>query len=701
MHNEREEHYTLSIALFCAAIVCCLDLAYVLMRKGFPIDYQSLLTLNGISFFLLFMPAFAFRFFPGIKANKLFFGPIGLTIYGVLGMSLLGYVLRDYAVYAALIFAAAGFLFFLYALWLFARGFNLSRLGFFLIAVFLGAWVVGKIWGLFALHPLFTEALALLSQNDLLYIHDTVFHASFSQMLKTYSIPSTGLDGLPSMYYHYGSHWILGQLSTFTGTDVLTIYNVGYPVIFIPLFFYAFINLAIEMQQFLCGRIVVNGFFWLAVFVFFLPIPKGGYSLGLLGVSLLVNESQTISMVFLFFLLSICIDLENAFKRSKIFLCIVIPATILILGFLKISTAFIASALIGFLFLRYQGFKNTWLLVSMALCAGGFMLAYFYTAETIPFVRTASYEGQFFERFHFYKHTHPFNAFHWFVWFYFWTYLAVALNIIYRKQIIKQYTAFRWSITETVLVVAIVGVLPSIFMVFSGGNSMYFSNIQLYVAGVICLGFYPFAADKIEKLFSHSRRVLVRAGAFVIIAAIVILGWREVRRDVKMMIRKSVQVRYAAAGKDYKELEKLSITDPRIGEAYKIEAAKLIQSNPAFQFLQNLTALNEIPLAEKKKTLLYKPCACDREISFDQNCVVVAHMAPAFSGLAMIDGIPAECSIGIYGGLSYPDLSTSSEKKLTTTEAKEWAEKEGFSRILYYDCEQRKYTGKIPACKEN
>lgn len=66
---------------------------------------------------------------------------------------------------------------------------------------------------------------------------DTLFHISISNMIVNYGVASTGLDGLPFIPYHFGTHFLFGILKRFTGNDIFFFYHISYAVVFIPLFF--------------------------------------------------------------------------------------------------------------------------------------------------------------------------------------------------------------------------------------------------------------------------------------------------------------------------------------------------------------------------------------------------------------------------------------------------------------------------------
>lgn len=64
---------------------------------------------------------------------------------------------------------------------------------------------------------------------------DTLFHASVASMIKTYGMPSTGLNGLVPLHYHVLSNRIVAGLSELSGIGVLEVYGATPTVVFAPL----------------------------------------------------------------------------------------------------------------------------------------------------------------------------------------------------------------------------------------------------------------------------------------------------------------------------------------------------------------------------------------------------------------------------------------------------------------------------------
>jgi hypothetical protein len=77
-----------------------------------------------------------------------------------------------------------------------------------LFGLLFGCYAAGSIWGGGFETPLFVQSLC----NGYAHI-DTLFHITLANMLRTYGACSTGLDGLPHVLYHFGSHWAFARVS--------------------------------------------------------------------------------------------------------------------------------------------------------------------------------------------------------------------------------------------------------------------------------------------------------------------------------------------------------------------------------------------------------------------------------------------------------------------------------------------------------
>jgi hypothetical protein len=113
-----------------------------------------------------------------------------------------------------------------------------------LFALLTGLCAAGSVWGEGFENPLFVENLC----NGYAHI-DTLYHATLANMLRTYGICSTGLDGLPFAPYHFGSHWTFARLSNLLDFPVIDFYNLAYPVIFPPFMIFSLLTFAVSIGE--------------------------------------------------------------------------------------------------------------------------------------------------------------------------------------------------------------------------------------------------------------------------------------------------------------------------------------------------------------------------------------------------------------------------------------------------------------------
>jgi hypothetical protein len=113
-----------------------------------------------------------------------------------------------------------------------------------LFALLMGLYAAGSIWGGGFENPLFVANLC----NGYAHI-DTLFHATLANMLRTYGTCSTGLDGLPHVLYHFGSHWVFARFSNLLDLPVIDFYNLAYPVIFAPFVIFSLLTFAVSIAE--------------------------------------------------------------------------------------------------------------------------------------------------------------------------------------------------------------------------------------------------------------------------------------------------------------------------------------------------------------------------------------------------------------------------------------------------------------------
>ena len=198
-----------------------------------------------------------------------------------------------------------------------------------ILACLFSIWVLFTTW---AVHrPTLFETLAF--NRNVFQVQDSFFHAAISGIIKSYGTPSTGLQGTPYAYYHFGSHWYFAQISKLTDIHVLRLYLVFYPFVIVPCFFKVFLTFANDVRT--CTKCKIDFFYSFGSFSFLRVFrhPKsfvlGG---GFFDASILGFESLLVSFLVMFVLGSIWIELYLGKKTladfstaEKIFMLVVSP----------------------------------------------------------------------------------------------------------------------------------------------------------------------------------------------------------------------------------------------------------------------------------------------------------------------------------------------------------------------------------------
>ncbi|HQQ81699.1 MAG TPA: hypothetical protein PK059_00850 [Cyclobacteriaceae bacterium] len=516
-------------------------------------------------------------------------------------------------------------------------------------------WAVSVVWGGYHLRPTFLETLAVSGPyfvNNEFYNADMVYHLSIGQMLKYYGAASTGLDGLPLIYYHYGSHWVMAQLSWFTGLPLVYVYNYGYPLVLLPLFFSVFIQFALLIQQHLFAHTKTNVMFILTGMCLFIQVPGHLYAGGLLGISGLVNDSFILSLTILF----TTGYAAMVFWRSETINPWIFFAWLMAMTgaacMIKISTGFVLCGTLGYLFLRLKLFRRWQYWTAAAGIAGVFLVSYWFTSETLPFgLRKIGGDDGIAEAFHFYTSTHEFEPLSWFAGFYCWLYLVIVCSIVF----FHRSGANRWSdwwmgryslMVEVPLVIAVIGVVPSLLMVFSGGNSMYFSGIQLFVSGALLMAYSHPLQEMIMKYLSRWSARIAPVTVAVVMTGLVLLMYTQVRWHFNRMIQVNVQTRAEILGITLEPEWRVHYDQSTFG-IYNKPVANAFDTIRSGIYLRNLMKLESLKRRDALLFINYQKLSTHhfRNIA----CIETAFLAPAFSGYAMLDGLSYQCNIGMYG----------------------------------------------------
>jgi hypothetical protein len=241
---------------------------------------------------------------------------------------------------------------------------------------------------------------------------------------------------------------------------------------------------------------------------------------------------------------------------------------------------------------------------------------------------------------------------------------------------------------EFVLLVAIVGFLPGEILSIHGGSAFYFSDVQRWVALAFILARMGIWMRKRRAM--RESRALRSADR----------GWRAIRLSTVLTVfiaapfaatlllntiywplkvwRTNIATRTALATKGGGGL----ITDPGpLGRGLK--------KADYYPLLSALRNIQKLPIADRRKSALFIPQSYDGYWkmwdSDDDRCTYVPFVAPAVSGVALIDGMPPPgCKVSSQYNLSRftPRIRAQTKADVTNERLCERALAAGFKRVL-------------------
>jgi hypothetical protein len=347
---------------------------------------------------------------------------------------------------------------------------------------------------------------------------DTLFHASIAQMLKTYHIPTTGVDGLNIIKYHFGSHAIAASLSKLLDINVLLYYQMVFPSIIFPLLFKAFLYFVFDLSTLSSGEKKNNYLVFLLLFLagFIGFLNYDGISKitlkALVGwQTIYAFENYTLSMLFLFALFSTVVQFKDKFHEKISLTHFIFVLLFLILfiaaGLAKISTGFLIFCLGQYFCLRVGAYKRIfWIISDLIFIAIAWLI---YSAVNDP----NDAEGGWYY-FQLIKDVNQAPV----IWFillhFFWTiaifsYYLLYLRIKNIKEILHAFKAKQFLLAEVVLVMSICGLIPGNIMWFYNRNAVYFTEPQNWVALGIIIYLAYYRPIDYESISTYVTRYIV------------------------------------------------------------------------------------------------------------------------------------------------------------------------------------------------
>jgi hypothetical protein len=597
----------------------------------------------------------------------------------------IGFIIQNNSYYVDSLLSAIGYSAFAGTLFKYAgtSGKKIIHLLFVCMYLAFSLWAVAAIWGsgyqVFSYYkmyfnPLFVESIPLGWAHS-----DTFFHSSIASMIQTYGIPSTGLDGLPYIHYHIGSHWIFAQLAKLQQISIINFYQLYYPILFLPLFFHSFLLFTIEVRaRYFPHEGLKKPLFGFCTFVLFAAgyiqcLPGKIPALATISEPVFLSSSYLVSATLAFLLFCLLINFRkistaDQFSRTDMLLLFfIMPCMLGCIGLAKISVLFLICVLLSYLFIRLGLFKNKVYILSYLAAAS---VAFAVLAFTYP-ASSESHTLRFFDQLE--KISLPDMPLY-FLLNYFWSFAAIFLmiKILTKTNSASLYNAIKSRKTlgcEIVIIVCIAGFLPGNLSAIQGGDANYFSGFQKLVSLSLLLA--------LLRTSLKSRTVTV------------------------LLLLLCLPLAYMVYDK---ASAKFTVYHSRMNTLKNTIMARESSTYECLKILQNL---NQMPLSQKKDTVLFIPqnnSGYWNMIDNLNNCQHSAFLAPALTGMAMIDGMPAASCDDKYkfilGYASYTlrTIEQTEQDREDTSICAKAAEK-GFKTIIRIDQTEEGFKQTVIDCK--
>jgi hypothetical protein len=601
-----------------------------------------------------------------------------------------------------------------------------------LFALLMGLYAAGSVWGEGFENPLFVENMC----NGYAHI-DTLYHATLANMLRTYGVSSTGLDGLPFVAYHFGSHWIFARISNLLDLPVIDFYNLAYPVIFAPFMTFSLLTFAVSVAEiwrapsrltepssrgafgsarvgkasvphlltarFDAGFRTPGLLFWFVVAAGVIGVlPRGVGVDPLTRAAIFASESYgmaiSVALLGIAAVSALSRDIATApHMRSFdvllgfVFLCAV-PSVV---GLFKISVTMLLVAAAAWFFVRLRIYRY-----KVIAAAFVYALSFLYwdwlfiyqpeygrTAGMAPFSALKALVG------------FTWWSYYW-LFCYAWTFLFVVLRLREEgaRTLGEVWAAFRdrrLLDVEFVLIVAVLGSVPEILL-GDYSSTHYFADDQHWLALGLTLAVVlrPVSSGRRGSAVPAANRVTAR-DQFQAAGAEQNTGWLDLITMPRFLasfvglfvvgtLALNTYVLLSGVAAFLKGSLELSPTatspleaawNGDLSRARQILDRQVAAVDQRMRTDKNiitlLRGLDRLPLAEKRRTLLYIP---KTNLQFwdllhtAYSPRVGPFVAPALSGIAMVDGLydpPKDDSWSAYGyyAYDYPYLTPPYEKQ--------------------------------------
>ncbi len=638
------QNFARSVAIFTSLMALVLSAVYCGARLGFATNYSGVLRAAGLTLLILNVVAYG--------RKRWFTHATALILYALAGVATASWFLSRFAAVGWL-WAVSGCFLFVWNLIVWVSGFKQKRWAilFLFAALVAGLYVSGKTWGLGYNNPLAEERL-LLGQGHI----DALFHASISNMMRTYGRPSTGLDGIPYLAYHFGSHWLVAALAPVCGQGTFEFYNCGTGIFFIPLMYAGLLLLAGVIRDLARDRNLADHglpgglLFWVVMIAGLLgPFPKKGDMMRVSLQEIYDSDSYALGLAISFLVVALLVLFFREWRNknrenlgqphdvsSVLGLVVVFLALYGLCAVLKVSNAYLLFGMVIYACWRLGAWRQR--LIQLHLLISGAVL--------VALSRLIVSRGDTRVAFFTFDRIHPEWIPYFLIFYFFWVWAFLLL----RTYQLRLHTlgdvreAFRREDTfpaEILLVCALLGLLPYFSLRFETGSWNYFTQYQTFLGLALTAAYLPvWPAESRSDSVRGFWDVPVRA-VFVGIFALLFLLHLTITTygSIYGLIKDNAGIRAELAGHPQEDWRGM------LRSLYGSSRGLMLPAlRPRQDVLACLHTLGDMPLSQKRTSVLYIPKS-NRTYWGDLRQPPpsegsVSFIAPALTGIAMVYGEP-------------------------------------------------------------
>lgn len=701
-NHDRDDRAT--IAVFATVTASVIAALYYLGRWGFENPARPVLATLGLSLFMTVAPFIVWRLSirghyeepePWWRSHS------ALAIDALAITALAGMLVPTTGVNLIGVLETIGFASALAALviWV-AQGSQRVNALFAIGSAAFALWAAGVTWSTRYKTPVFWELLEYKANVH----HDPLYYVGMANTMRSYGVPSTGLDGVPYHAYHYGSAWLNSQWAYLAGADVLGFYSLA-PVIVLPVFFAAVLLLAAEVRK--RWRLTrpesdpplkkdwVAWFVFLAVTVGLIP-TAGMDAMGIWNLHALISESYVSGIPVFLLVMATSIAFWRRKRHSLrvervLFLFAFAPVMLSVIGLLKVSlmllllcAALVLAALGGML-------RDRLIALSGFLC----LATSFVTYKLV----SVSAQNRGFVPFAYMRYSGV-DA-NWWPWFIlvhlFWSWVYIYLRL--REEKLTTIGSVRHAVLEgriidvvVVAIIAIAGFLPGEIVEIHGGSAIYFSDVQRWVAAPLLMAtawrwVESWRERRGDSISPGSPFGSIRLSDLGLAALMIPISFTMILNGIRAPVtalKANVGLRralYEEAGVQG-PVGVRSLADPTL-------LATGLHRSPEYRLISTLRGLDKTPPEIKRRTLVFIPQSYSHFWQTWSNeggrCSFVPMIVPATSGLALLDGMPpVDCDLTDQYGMTRYSRRTDTQQPADVVPDKlcSKAKLKGFSRVV-------------------